>query len=82
MHDSVHKAFWDTLQDDLNKIPPDYKHTFVLLNEIKEVLDFRLSINDIFHTNDFYPNKSMKLLFFSIWKFDIVIIDLILQYKI
>lgn len=33
----VHRAFWDGLQEQLSRDPPDYKHAVVLLQEIKTV---------------------------------------------
>uniref|UniRef100_UPI00398E7B05 T-complex protein 11-like protein 2 isoform X2 n=1 Tax=Pristiophorus japonicus TaxID=55135 RepID=UPI00398E7B05 len=34
----VHKAFWDCLEAQLNKDPPEYNHALLLLGEIKEIL--------------------------------------------
>ncbi|PNF14068.1 T-complex protein 11-like protein 1 [Cryptotermes secundus] len=36
--DVAHKAFWDTLEEKLNEVPPDYEQAMVLLGEIKEDL--------------------------------------------
>lgn len=35
--DTMHKAFWDVLREQLNKDPPCYDHAMQLLNDIKEV---------------------------------------------
>ncbi|XP_069763659.1 T-complex protein 11-like protein 2 isoform X2 [Narcine bancroftii] len=34
----VHRAFWDCLEAQLNKNPPEYDHALLLLGEIKEIL--------------------------------------------
>ncbi|KAI3369812.1 hypothetical protein L3Q82_024641 [Scortum barcoo] len=34
----VHRAFWDCLQEQLNRDPPDYSHAVVLLQEVKTML--------------------------------------------
>ncbi|KGL81337.1 T-complex protein 11-like 2, partial [Tinamus guttatus] len=34
----VHKAFWDCLESQLNKDPPEYEHAIKLFEEIKETL--------------------------------------------
>ncbi|XP_055508930.1 T-complex protein 11-like protein 2 [Leucoraja erinacea] len=34
----VHRAFWDCLEAQLNKDPPEYDHALLLLGEIKEIL--------------------------------------------
>ncbi|XP_062246134.1 T-complex protein 11-like protein 1 [Platichthys flesus] len=34
----MHKAFWDTLEEQLKEDPPSYKHAIKLLAEIKEIL--------------------------------------------
>ncbi|XP_037551564.1 T-complex protein 11-like protein 2 [Nematolebias whitei] len=34
----VHKAFWDILESELNKDPPEYQHAIKLLEEIREIL--------------------------------------------
>uniref|UniRef100_A0A8C6VRR9 T-complex 11 n=2 Tax=Naja naja TaxID=35670 RepID=A0A8C6VRR9_NAJNA len=36
--ETVHKAFWDNLKEQLSKVPPDYSHAVKLLQEIKETL--------------------------------------------
>ncbi|KAJ8007182.1 hypothetical protein DPEC_G00114880 [Dallia pectoralis] len=36
--DIVHKAFWDSLDSELNDNPPEYKHAIKLLEEIREIL--------------------------------------------
>jgi hypothetical protein len=36
--DIAHKAFWETLEEKLNEVPPDYKLAMVLLGEVKEVM--------------------------------------------
>lgn len=35
--DIVHKAFWDSLESELNDDPPEYEHAIKLLEEIREV---------------------------------------------
>lgn len=34
----VHRAFWDSLQEQLNRDPPNYKHAVILLQEVKTML--------------------------------------------
>uniref|UniRef100_A0A3P9HGZ4 T-complex 11 n=1 Tax=Oryzias latipes TaxID=8090 RepID=A0A3P9HGZ4_ORYLA len=34
----VHRAFWDSLQEELNRQPPNYNHAVVLLQEVKSML--------------------------------------------
>ncbi|XP_070601410.1 T-complex protein 11 homolog [Erythrolamprus reginae] len=36
--ETVHKAFWDNLKEQLSKTPPDYSQAIKLLQEIKETL--------------------------------------------
>ncbi|KAJ7332973.1 hypothetical protein JRQ81_015153 [Phrynocephalus forsythii] len=36
--ETLHKAFWDSLREQLSKSPPDYSHAVKLLQEIKEAL--------------------------------------------
>ncbi|KAH0618816.1 hypothetical protein JD844_018303 [Phrynosoma platyrhinos] len=36
--ETLHKAFWDNLREQLSKMPPDYSHAVKLLQEIKEIL--------------------------------------------
>jgi hypothetical protein len=38
MREVMHKAFWDKIAEDLAKIPPEHKHTLVLLEEIKTLI--------------------------------------------
>ncbi|CAF0978396.1 unnamed protein product [Brachionus calyciflorus] len=38
IHDTVHKAFWDSLKEDFGKEPIDYKHAFTILAEAKQGL--------------------------------------------
>ncbi|KAL0963003.1 hypothetical protein UPYG_G00348250 [Umbra pygmaea] len=42
--DIVHKAFWDSLESELNNDPPEYKHAIKLLEEIREILLSFLSL--------------------------------------
>ncbi|KAM8867795.1 T-complex protein 11-like protein 2 [Synchiropus picturatus] len=35
----VHRAFWDSLSEQLNSQPPNYEHAIVLLQELKRLLD-------------------------------------------
>ncbi|XP_033100505.1 T-complex protein 11-like protein 1 isoform X2 [Anneissia japonica] len=39
LRDVMHKAFWDSLQDDLHEDPPNYNRAISLLGEIKETLE-------------------------------------------
>nr|CBN80715.1 TCP11 [Dicentrarchus labrax] len=34
----VHRAFWDSLQEQLNSDPPNYNHAVILLQEVKSML--------------------------------------------
>ncbi|XP_041835472.1 T-complex protein 11-like protein 1 [Melanotaenia boesemani] len=34
----VHRAFWDSLQEQLSNDPPNYKHAVILLQEVKNML--------------------------------------------
>ncbi|XP_060087456.1 T-complex protein 11 homolog [Heteronotia binoei] len=36
--EALHKTFWDSLKEELSKIPPDYSHAIRLIQEIKESL--------------------------------------------
>ncbi|XP_054836702.1 T-complex protein 11 homolog [Eublepharis macularius] len=36
--EALHKAFWDSLREELSKTPPDYSHAIRLIQEIKESL--------------------------------------------
>nr|XP_056700798.1 T-complex protein 11 homolog [Euleptes europaea] len=36
--EALHKAFWDSLREELSKTPPDYSHAIKLIQEIKESL--------------------------------------------
>jgi hypothetical protein len=36
--DTMHRAFWDNLEEELNEVPPNYTQAMVLLGEIKEVM--------------------------------------------
>ena len=36
--DTVHKAFWDSLKEDFEKDPVEYKHAFTILGEAKQGL--------------------------------------------
>lgn len=38
IHDTVHKAFWNSLKEDFEKNPIDYKHAFVIITEAKQAL--------------------------------------------
>ncbi len=33
----VHRAFWDSLQEQLSSDPPNYNHAVILLHEVKTV---------------------------------------------
>lgn len=49
IRDNLHKAFWDTLESELNDDPPEYGQAIRLLEEIREVsthiLLFAASLN-------------------------------------
>ena len=36
--ETVHKAFWDMLKQDFEKDPVEYEHSFIILNEAKQVI--------------------------------------------
>lgn len=38
IHDTVHKAFWNSLKEDFEKEPIEYKHTLVIIGEAKQGL--------------------------------------------
>ena len=38
IHETVHKAFWNSLKEDFEKDPVDYKHAFTILGEAKQVI--------------------------------------------
>lgn len=38
IHDTVHKAFWQSLKEDFEKDPVDYKHAHVIIGEAKQGL--------------------------------------------
>lgn len=38
VHDIMHKAFWDVLEEEVNSNPPQYKNAFNLLMEMKEMI--------------------------------------------
>lgn len=38
IHDTVHKAFWQSLKEDFEKQPVDYKHAHVIIGEAKQGL--------------------------------------------
>uniref|UniRef100_A0A336M248 CSON010742 protein n=1 Tax=Culicoides sonorensis TaxID=179676 RepID=A0A336M248_CULSO len=44
--DTIHKAFWDVLKEQLNSNPPDYGHAIQLLSEIKEMFEAILPSNN------------------------------------
>lgn len=37
IHDTVHKAFWNSLKEDFEKDPVEYKHAFIIINDAKQV---------------------------------------------
>lgn len=37
MSEIVHRAFWDSLREQLNSDPPNYNHAVILLQEVKTV---------------------------------------------
>lgn len=44
--DTIHKAFWDVLREQLNSTPPIYGHAIQLLSEIKEMFEAILPSNN------------------------------------
>ncbi|XP_063703942.1 T-complex protein 11-like protein 1 [Culicoides brevitarsis] len=44
--DTIHKAFWDVLREQLNSTPPIYSHAIQLLGEIKEMFEAILPSNN------------------------------------
>lgn len=38
IHETVHKAFWNSLKEDFEQEPVEYKHAFIILNEAKQGL--------------------------------------------
>ena len=38
IEETIHKAFWDGLESDLSKNPPNHKHVIILLNELNLML--------------------------------------------
>lgn len=44
--DTIHKAFWDVLREQLNSTPPVYDHAIQLLSEIKEMFETILPENN------------------------------------
>ena len=38
VRDTVERAFWDKLRDDLTQQPPQYQHAFKIIEEIKQML--------------------------------------------
>lgn len=38
IHDTVHKAFWNSLKEDFEKDPVDYKHALIIINDAKQML--------------------------------------------
>ena len=45
MRDAVHRAFWDTLEEQLAQNPPRYERAISLLGEIKEVWGERIMMS-------------------------------------
>jgi hypothetical protein len=51
----VHNAFWNSLKEDFEKNPVEYKHAFVIITEAKQVFNitrffliiFNIILNDI-----------------------------------
>ena len=37
IHDTVHKAFWNSLKEDFEQDPIQFKHAFIILEEAKQV---------------------------------------------
>ena len=46
--ETVHKAFWDMLKQDFEKDPVEYEHSFIILNEAKQVIRAYTFIQYIF----------------------------------
>ena len=38
IHDTVHKAFWNSLREDFEKDPIEYKHALIIIGEAKQGL--------------------------------------------
>jgi hypothetical protein len=38
IHDTVHKAFWNSLKEDFEKDPVEYKHAFIIIGDAKQGL--------------------------------------------
>ena len=38
IHDTVHKAFWNSLREDFDKDPAEYKHALIIIGEAKQGL--------------------------------------------
>ena len=38
IHDTVHKAFWNSLREDFDKEPAEYKHALIIIGEAKQGL--------------------------------------------
>jgi len=38
IHDTVHKAFWNSLKEDFEKEPVEYKHALIIINDAKQML--------------------------------------------
>lgn len=38
IHDTVHKAFWNSLKEDFDNDPVEYKHAIIIINEAKQGL--------------------------------------------
>lgn len=44
VRDTLHKAYWDILESELNDDPPEYEHAIKLLEEIREVSYANLTV--------------------------------------
>ena len=56
IHDVMHKAFWDVLEEEIKSEPPQFKHAFDLLIEMKTVSSSRSLLNFILLKIAFYCN--------------------------
>jgi hypothetical protein len=45
IHETVHKAFWNSLREDFEKDPIDYSHASIIIGEAKQVKIRKLIVN-------------------------------------
>lgn len=65
----VHRAFWDSLQEQLNRDPPDYSHAVVLLQEVKTVSVYGIGSRGrgSTETSDPFNSYALKLTSMDTW---------------